>query len=62
MLSAIIHGRVSSNTSTSFENLDSILPVGVVSKKLKGDRKILPKSFSCKILAANQKPNCGARL
>ena len=45
-----IIGIVLSKTSTSLPNLLRILPCGVVSKKDKGDRKILANMLLCKVL------------
>lgn len=57
--SAIVLGRMLSKMSTSFENLDRILPDGVVSKNDNGKRNIVDKSWLCKITPANQQPNTG---
>lgn len=59
MPSLIYQGRVSSTTSTSLENLDNILPVGVVSKNMIGKRKTLCNKCLCKIAAAVTQPSSG---
>jgi hypothetical protein len=50
-----------STTSISFAKRPIIRPVGVVSKNVRGARRIPRNMIMCKIRAAAQQPSCGAR-
>lgn len=54
-------GRTLSRVSISLENLESTLPLGVVSKKDKGKCNTEDRTMSCMIFAAFQQARSGTK-